>query len=86
MKKEELEKLSNEELEKKIKSGTSVFYVALTLLVIYGVYMFYEIFEGTWEVGPQTAIPFLILAAILPNWLNIKNMIEELHKRNGPNS
>lgn len=82
MKKEQHEKLSNEELEKKIKSGTSVFYVALSLLVIYGVYMFYKMFEGTWEMGPQIAIPLFIFAALLPNWLNIKNMKEELQKRN----
>lgn len=82
MKKELLEKLSNEELEKKIKSGTSVLYVTLILLVIYGVYMFYQMFEGTWEPGVQIAIPFLIFAAMLPNWVNVKNMKEELQKRN----
>lgn len=81
MKKEELEKLSNEELERKIKSGTSVLYVSLTLLIIYGVYMFYQMFEGSWETGPQIAIPFLFLAVMLPNWVNIKNMKEELEKR-----
>ncbi len=81
MKKEQLEKLSNEELDKKIKSGTSVFYVALALLVLYGAYMFYKMFEGTWEMGPQIAIPLFIFAAMLPNWLNIKNMKEELQKR-----
>lgn len=81
MKKEQFEKLSNEELEKKIKSGTSVFYVALTLLVLYGAYMFYKMFEGTWEMGPQIAIPLFIFAAMLPNWINIKNMKEELQKR-----
>lgn len=82
MKKEDLEKLSNEELKKKIKSGTSVFYVALALLILYGGYMFYKMFEGTWEMGSQIAIPLFIFAAMLPNWLNIKNMKEELQKRN----
>tara|TARA_R110000850_G_scaffold277058_1_gene421828 strand:- start:46766 stop:47026 length:261 start_codon:yes stop_codon:yes gene_type:complete len=86
MKKEQFESLSNEELEKKIKSATSVLYVTLTLLIIYGVYMFYKMFEGTWEPGVQIAIPLFLFAAMLPNWINIKNMKEELQKRNGPSS
>ncbi|GGD95501.1 hypothetical protein [Planktosalinus lacus] len=86
MKKELLDKLSNEELEKKIKSATSVLSVTIVLLILYGVYMFYKMFEGTWEIGPQTAIPFLFLAVMLPNWVNIKNMKEELQKRNGTDS
>ncbi len=82
MKKEELEKLTTEELEKKIKSGTSLFYVTLVLLILYGVYMFYKMVEGTWEAGPEIAIPLFLFAAMLPNWINIKNLKEELEKRN----
>jgi len=81
MKKEELEKLTEEQLSHKIKTGKSVLYVSLTLLIIYGVYMFYQMVEGTWKTGPQIAIPFLFLAVMLPNWVNIKNMKEELEKR-----
>ncbi|WP_339611304.1 hypothetical protein [uncultured Planktosalinus sp.] len=81
MKKEELEKYSTEALENKIKSGTSLLYVTLFLLVLYGVYMFYKMFEGTWEMGQQIAIPLFLFAAMLPNWINIKKMKEELEKR-----
>jgi hypothetical protein len=82
MKKEELEKLSNEELENKIKSGTSILYAALTLFIIYGVYMIYQMIQGTWKPGVQIAIPLFLFAALIPNWVNIKNMKEELQKRN----
>lgn len=83
MKKEELEKLTDEQLRQKIKTGKSVLYVTLTLLIIYGVYMFYQMVEGIWKTGPQIAIPFLFLAVLLPNWVNLKNTKEELQKRNG---
>jgi predicted tellurium resistance membrane protein TerC len=81
MKKDAFEKLSNEGLEKKITTGTSLLYVTLVLLLVYGVYMFYKMFEGTWDMGPQMAIPLFLFAAMLPNWVNIKNMKEELQKR-----
>lgn len=81
MKKEELEKLSNEELEKKIKSGNSILYASSMLFIIYGVYMIYQMIQGTWEPGVQIAIPLFLFAALIPNWVNVKNMKEELHKR-----
>lgn len=81
MKKETFEKLSEEELKSKIKTATAVLYVTLAVLVIYGAYMFYSMFEGTWESGPQIAIPLIIFAAMVPNWVNIKNMKEALQKR-----
>ncbi len=83
MKKEQLEKLSIEDIEKKIKSGTSLLYVSLTLMILYCVYAFYKMFDGTWETGPQIAIPFLILASMLPNYVNLKSLKEELVKRKG---
>jgi len=82
MKKEELEKISNENLEKKIKSGTSILYAALMLFIIYGVYMIYQMIQGTWKPGVQIAVPLFLFAALIPNWVNIKNMKEELQKRN----
>jgi hypothetical protein len=82
MKKEELEKLPTEELEKKIKSGNSILYAALMLFIIYGVYMIYQMIQGTWEPGVQIAVPLFLFAALIPNWVNIKNMKEELQKRN----
>lgn len=81
MKKEELEKLTDEQLRHKIKTGKSVLYVTLTLLIIYGVYMFYKMVEGSWKAGPQIAIPLFLFAAMLPNWVNIKNLTEELNNR-----
>lgn len=81
MKKEELEKLSKEELEKKIKSGSSILYAALMLFIIYGVYMFYQMIQGTWEIDMQIAVPLFLFAALIPNWVNVKNMKEELQKR-----
>lgn len=82
MKKELLEKLSNEELEKKIKSGTSILYAALMLFIIYGAYMIYQMIQGTWEPGVQIAIPLFLFSALIPNYINIKNMKEELQERN----
>jgi len=81
MKKETFEKLSHEELKSKIKTGTSVLYVTLALLIVYGVYMFYQMLNNSWEAGPQIAIPLFLFAAMLPNWINIKNMKDKLQKR-----
>jgi hypothetical protein len=81
MKKETFEKLSEEELKSKIKTVTSILYIMLFVLILYGVYMFYKMFEGTWETGPQIVIPFFLFAAMIPYWVNIKKMKEELQKR-----
>jgi hypothetical protein len=81
MKKVELEKLTDEQLKQKIKAGNSVLYVTLTLLIIYKVYMFYKMFEGTWEAGALIAIPFLLFASMMPILVNLKSLKEELKKR-----
>lgn len=81
MNKEELEKLSVEELKSKIKSSTSVLFVALVLLILFGVYMFYQMLEGTWKAGVQIAIPLFLFAAMIPTMNNLRDLKEELHKR-----
>jgi hypothetical protein len=81
MKKEALKKLTKEDLERKIKSGNSILYAASMLFIIYGVYMIYQMIQGTWEPGLQIAVPLFLFAALIPNWMNIKNMKEELQER-----
>ena len=81
MNKEELEKLSVEELKSKIKSSTSALFVALVLLILFGVYMFYQMLEGTWKAGVQLAIPLFLFAAMIPTMNNLRSLKEELHKR-----
>lgn len=81
MKKEELEKLTVEELKRKIKSSTSILFASLVLLILFGVYMFYQMLEGTWKAGVQIAVPLILFAAMIPIMNNLRELKEELHKR-----
>ncbi len=82
MKKNQLEELTTESLKQKIKATYSMLYVAIVLLLLYAIFMFYQMFEGTWKAqGPQIIVPFIFVAILIPNIALLKKMKAELEKR-----
>ena len=82
MKKEQLKKLSDDQLKNKLKGANSVMQVSLVLFIIYVTYMIYSLFTGNWELNISSwLILLLFLAVILPNHTSIKQLKEEIKQR-----
>ncbi len=82
MKKEQLKKLSDDQLKNKLKGASSVMQVSLVLFIIYVTYMIYSLFTGNWELNISSGVILLLfLAVILPNHTSIKQLKEEIKQR-----
>lgn len=82
MAKQKLEDLSNEVLDDKKKQLNNLSYVLLTILIIYGIYMFYQMFNGTWESrSPLIIVPLVLASIVLLINGGKKNINAELEKR-----
>ncbi|MCR9182195.1 MAG: hypothetical protein NXH73_04655 [Flavobacteriaceae bacterium] len=83
MKKEQLKKLSDEQLKSKLKGAGSVLQVSLVLFVIYVTYMIYSLITGNWELNVSSGVVLLLfVAVIIPNHTLRNQMKEELDQRN----
>ena len=82
MAKQKLEDLSDEALHGKKKLLNNLSYGLLAILVIYGIYMFYNMFNGSWNSkSPLISIPLLLMSIVLLINVGTKNINAELEKR-----
>ncbi len=82
MAKQKLEDLSDEALHGKQKLLKNLSYGLLAIMVIYGVYMFYNMFSGSWNSrSPLISIPLFLISIVLLINVGTKNINAELEKR-----
>ena len=82
MGKQKLEDLSDEALQGKKKVLNNLSSGLLAILVIYGMYMFYNMFSGSWNSkSPLISIPLFLMSIVLLMNVGKKNIDAELEKR-----
>lgn len=82
MAKKKLEDFTTEELLSKKKTLKVVMYMLLGLIIVYAVFMFYQMFTGTWDTStPLIVMPMMLFVILLPIRNSQKMLDDELKKR-----
>ena len=77
-----LEGLSYEELLRRRKIAKSLSYILLGLILIYGIYMFYQMYLETWNSrDPIIVLPFFLMIMAFSINRGAKSINAEIAKR-----
>ena len=76
------EKFSSEELEERKSKIAKVNSLVFGLMIIYGIYMFYNMINGTWNSrSPIIIIPILLIIVVFANRAAMKRISTEISTR-----